>query len=139
MDYWCVLYIFLMHSCVESVIRQWILPDLLRRGQYLQYFLLQKENPLSLLEVPSRGVFVGVVAGWISKGFFGFPLCLRRVVTLWKKSVMDFSMVLLGLAGVSGSASGAGIYRWLGSASVSPGLGVTFARTRRSLRFLGLL
>ena len=98
-----------MHSCVESVIGQYIEPDLLRSGQYLQSFLLQNENPLSLLEVPILFVVaLGSVAGCGSVGVLEGPALVRRVVTLRKKSVIDFCNFPPFLAGISGSACGAG-------------------------------
>ena len=60
--------IFLMHSKLESVIRQCIVPDLFNNGQYLQSVLLQKENPLSFMEVPNLGVVLGGFAGLGSVG-----------------------------------------------------------------------
>ena len=98
---------------------QYIEPDLFRSGQYLQSFLLQNENPLSLLEVPIRFVVVILsVAGWGSVGVLDVPTLVRRVVTLQKKSVIDFCIFPLVLAGISGSACGAGGSSWEGSAWV---------------------
>ena len=129
-----------MHSCVESVIGQYMDPDLLRRGQYLQSVLLQNKNPLSCLEVPSLGGLVsGFGAGAGLVGLFFLTILLSLPVTLWKKSVIDFCLVPPVVAGLGVSAGMAVTSTWVGSASVSPGLGDTFALTKRSLRFLGLL
>ena len=102
-------------------------PDLSRSLQYLQSCVLQKENPLSLVEVPRCFLRTG-----------GGTVCVQGVAS----GLRNLSKVVCLRSGFwTGVGVGVGIARgmWRGLFFSSPSLNETCAFTRISLRFLGLL
>ena len=99
---------FFIHVWLEFVTVQCIVPVLLSLGQYLQWLLLQKENPRSLLELPFARVDCVAGRGWVlicmllELGGGVFFLLKKFRIVFW----MDFPLEGGGVSTGSGGGSG---------------------------------